>query len=400
MTKTEQKIIKLDEKYRNSFVYNEDFEGKRFERYVAKTEEYVFNNYIKIAFLSLLKIPIQDGDKKVNVKNLKDFFILFLQWFYLDKKLPVLEEKPYFLPFHEYSIPNLDVHLNFELLQKFLLNPFCSKNGAISLYKIVENELKEVCKEFIRERTVELDDINIDNYFLTLPNSFRDSVYIFDNVIKYVKIDIGNFIASKIGDGYLDLLNSSIVKNLDKQIECLKDKVEALEQEIAIKEDKIRILGLEVDNSKKDEKVKQLIDQNISLQRKIEKSDRIYNDLLEKYNRLKEQNIQVENEEEVFVEQREIDLKKRYCFVAYGDITFLNDILSVFPNSFFLTKNSDINNISADLVICLTEHIDHSTYYDVKKRCSNRNIPFIHCKHSNVELIKNSIAEYYRNQIY
>lgn len=392
---TDIEMREIDKEYRCSFVYCKSFESKRFDRFVSKVEDLVLQNYIKIVFEDFLDLPIQDGNNEFEIRNFSDFIVAFFQYMYSEEETPEAELF-YSLLFHRYSFNSTEVYFSQELFDELLGNPY--RDSANSLANFIKEETREVCKEFIQKRTFEEEGIDVDNYFLILPDCFDDYVYIFDNVINYVKIDIENFASSQIENKLLETISDDAIKDLKKEVEILETKVEKLKQEILLKEDKIKSLRKKIEDNEKNEKTENLIEQNISLQRKIEKADRRYNDLLEKYNRLKEQNTQAHNEE-VIEEQQEVDLNKRYCFVAYGDITFLNDILSVFPNSFFLTKNSDINNISADLVICLTEHIDHSTYYDVKKRCSNRNIPFIHCKHSNVELIKNSIAEYYQNQI-
>ena len=63
------------------------------------------------------------------------------------------------------------------------------------------------------------------------------------------------------------------------------------------------------------------------------------------------------------------------------------------PNAVFQDQNINITS-SYDMVIVLTNHISHSSYYYVKEQCKNKGIPMIHSKYSNIELIKALIWNY------
>jgi len=131
------------------------------------------------------------------------------------------------------------------------------------------------------------------------------------------------------------------------------------------------------------------------LEKQVKKMEQKYGDLEEKYLRLKEH--KEDAKEEMVAETIvEIDTNANYLFLCYDDVTFFGAIKKAFPNASFSNDNTTVKN-TIDYVVALTNHVDHSAYYGVKQQCDTRNIPFIHCPYTNVELIKDTIADFIAN---
>lgn len=385
-----------EKRYRKSFVNKEGFEGKRFERYVKKVKDYLLEDYIKITYpMFFYGNTYHDG---IPMGDITDFIVYCLQSFYLydlDTELPEITDL--IRTIHSFEIQNKDKDLNEELLEDYLDNPYKKTKRYPSLEEVIDKEIIKACKDYIRMKTLEMEDVTESNYFKTLPSTISDAVYIFDMVINYVRVDIDNLCASKVRKRSCEkFVDKEIDKIIDEK-ELLANRIKELEKEASYNENVMKSLReklKEKDQSKKSE-IK-IDEESIQIKRQYGKLEEKYNRLLEKYVTLKNRELNEEDEED---DEKDIDkdikLDGRYLFVAYDDITFKNNIINVFGNGKWYESNADINAATVDLVVVLTDHIDHATYYEVKNQCKSKGVPFLHCKYTNVELIKDLIRNYY-----
>lgn len=392
LTQENKNVFETELKYRTSFVDEEGFEGKRFDRYIEKTKKYILEEYLKIVYPSFFDTT----NHSTPIVNLTDFIVKLFQVYYFHEVDEKTEKQTLFSAIHKYAMPNLDIYTNDEILEKYLMNPYWSKKGGLSLETIINDEIRKVCKEFIKHKILEKDNIDLSNYFLTLPSTTKDAIFIFDSVLNYVKVDIENFIKSNTTSDFLKLTRDEILKTLDDENNNLNDTVKKLNDELSLKENNIKNLNslISEKDTKKDDYEELLLEHISTLERQNIKIKEKYNKLLEKYENLKEKTIDTIEDEETFVTFKELDFNEKFLFVASEDISFQQNILNIFPNASFCNSNININSANVYMVIVLTSHIDHSTYYGIKEQCKNKSIPLIHCKFSNIELIKELIWNY------
>lgn len=387
-------MVEID--YRNSFVYDENFEGKRFNKYVQKTKDYIYENYLKIVY------PLEDENGISFVHNFDEQIINFFCTYYLTDTFEEHENTGYhsiFNCFNEYAVPDFDsTAIDGDFLEKFLMSAYKNeiKNETYSLGYIIESETRLACKEHIRRIVLKSDNIDETNYFLTLPQSVEDAILILDDILNRVKIDIEKLCKSQIVNEAIKSQTEGFFKGsierLQKENNSLNQEIEKLNNIIQTKENDIKNLNTKLStiNEKNNEYIDILLSNIRKLERQNTKIKGKYERLLDKYKALKENSINdVEDiENDIVQEFNELDLNGKYLFIAYNDITFQNTILQTFTNATFSDTNANINSSSTDMVIVLTAHIDHSVYYGIKEQCKTKNIPLIHCNFSNVELIK------------
>lgn len=389
-------------KNRYSFIYDDDFRGKRFSRYVEKTKSYIFENYAKKYYLKII------SDFKI--VNLNDFVIKIFHLYYAylknnffendenESNNKSIESEGILRAFHKYTLIDFDLGIDRRnLLEKFLTYPYLKKGmKGFSLNYFIDEEIKNACADFIRKKSLSNKNLDKSNYFLTLPDSDIDAIYIFEDVINRVNVDVSRFIRSEITSWYNEASRDEVLKGLHEELDEEKDYTCELEEELKKKNKECLILKEKLGKIEiiEEEKRRIINDDYWSLEKQHLKLKEKYNNLLSKYSTLKDTAKIDSQNEQAELQFIDVDVNKRYLFIAYDDITFKDNILNVFKNSFFSDKNFNIDSNSVDIVIVLTTHIDHSTYYSVKEQCKTKNIPFLHSSFNNVDLIKELIWNY------
>ena len=379
--KKENIPIITEKKYRNSFVFSEGFTGKRFKRYIEKVKNFIFNEYISIVYEEIVK--------ETNIDNLVDFIIIFFQNFYLGEWEDEEINGTLFESIHNYAYPMIPSDYEKKVLTNYLGLPHYNSN--LSFENIVNTEIEKVCKDFIRFRCSEMDNIDESNYFLTLPEDIIYAILLFDQIINYIKVDVDNICFSSDSKELRKILKQKTVKVLRDSNEEFSNRIEELEKELAENKRTIEILNnrIKSKSTEKNNNTELIKEQNSALIRQNDKIKEKYNQLLHKYEELKVKTSEIIIDSEILKEEmKELDINGKYLFICYEDVTFKRVILDEFPNSDFCDSNININASSVDLVIVLTEHINHSTYYAMKEQCKSKNIPLVHCRFSNLELIK------------
>lgn len=380
-------VAAVDVAYRNSFVDNDDFMNKRFNRYVEKTKKYIEENYLKVLY------PHCFGPK---IYTMTDFIIGLFQAYYFtdERKNPV--QPPFFQALHKYSVKMTDIcDMDEGVVAGYLTADYEPKYKTFSLHTIIDEEIKKVCKEYIKQRCLEMKDVDESNYFVTLPSSTKDAILIFDKVINYVFIDIEHMCV--MGDTYLAAMEKGLLKDTNEDSEKLKEELEETKQKLYAKEAEIAALKGQVRNLegeiKPDEYADSLLERIFAQERQISKITDKYNNLVEKYDALKSiSNADVKNEDDIEA-IKELDPNGKYLFIAHEKASFQNNILEVFPNAVFATSNKNVHAGSVDMVVIITSHITHPVYYGMKQQCKEKNIPFVHCPFTNTELIKGCMMD-------
>lgn len=391
--KTEQLLKKAREndivwsecQYRDSFVFDEDFKGKRFQRYVEKMKNFIYDKYVSITY--------EDVTKGLRSQDLKEFIIIFFMTYYLyePEKGEFESDGMLFECLHNYAYPIRRDIFDKTILTSYLCNPHI--DAPFSFGKIIDKEIENVCMDYIRMRCMEMENVDESNYFLTLPENHVHAMFLLDRILDLIKIDIDNFCSSTQAKEMRKIMKQKTVKSLCETNKELVETIDNLKEEMAEKDNKINILNGKLKNEKpvkKDnEELSLLSEQNDALARQNDKLKEKYNQLLSKYETLKEKtNNKITDAEKQEEEIKELDKNGKYLFICYEDVTFKRVILDEFPNASFCDSSININASSTDLVIVLTEHINHSAYYAAKEQCKSKNIPLIHCRFSNLELIK------------
>ena len=115
---------------------------------------------------------------------------------------------------------------------------------------------------------------------------------------------------------------------------------------------------------------------------------------LEEYKKKSNQEVKNIVQEEMKEETRDIDFASlKIVFVASENTTFENEIMNTFPNSKIIFDNFKIDFSKYDFVIVITTHITHANYGPIKDKCKNAGTKFLHCENTNIEKIKELIAE-------
>ena len=96
-------------------------------------------------------------------------------------------------------------------------------------------------------------------------------------------------------------------------------------------------------------------------------------------------------EEEMQEQTREIN--EKLLFIISERCTFLHELQDAFPTAKITFKNYENTIHKYDVVVVFTPYVNHTTYYEVKEICKRTNTRMLHCNHSNIERIKETILE-------
>ena len=371
--------------YDNSFIFDKDFEDKRFDRYVDRCKQAIMER--------LQKDYVTNKNQELS-NNLTDFVLNFLGGYYFSESEKVKNKRQLYSQIHTYYIDGI---FSIDGDSEYIEDLFCEENvpKKYKLRTIVDKEIRAVCKQYIRWKSIQLNNIDKANYFQTQPKTESDFLYILKLVVDWVCVDIERYATMKEVEK-LELVSQfpvdderitdymQDIEELEKTISEKDKQIEAQKQQVKILEEKLKR-----QENKEQTDLDRVVNNNFELQRKYDKLIRKYNSLAEKYNDLKEQ---FEEEKIDIVETEasliELDTDGKYLFVLSEESSFMDVIVDAFPNVEFCFENKNIIHKNYDMVVCITSHIDHSTYLGIKAQCKNNNIPFVHCRHSNIPLIK------------
>ena len=388
------------------------FLEKRFDRFVEKTSKNIFDIYIKKTFPRALKqaaYMANENDIKNITNSIEMCIFLWQNYLYPGNTEQQLREHPLTdLLRDSYMSSTINI-LKYEHLRPiqhtFVLLPFDPTPGALeksttTFYDMVTTEMKCACKQYVKRKANSNPDIEDDNYFKLLPTKYEECEMLFTDLLQGVFISLyamfnsseaeamGQYMTNKIKDEQKkeqwqrhireqELLNK--IEDRNNLIDCLNNEIERLEKQ------------LEQQPKTINDEHRAIREHNEALLRKISKLERMLASSTSSKNNESEL---ILNDEIIEDDIMDIDYNKKYIFVGNDNKGFQEQIIKQFPNAVFVDSNINLFAASIDMVIALTNHMSHSTYYDVKEQCKNKGIPFIHCKYSNVELIKELIWNY------
>lgn len=435
------------------FVCDDDFLGKRFNRYVDKVKAGIvrimsnnaedfcianlaltkgqisFENLIKthLFFFYQLKEIEWFDDEFVNDEENDNFFET------TDKK-----EKEKFVLMVKSQIKNEPsvAYVN-DSMRGLLKNDFvtydfikkCSSAASSScvlfetkneneelhsytILDIINAELKIACSNWIRRQSFLSQSITKANYQLTLPEDDTDLLFIYEDVVNGVGECIQNYAIdmkafqqarSERDNDMIDSYREEI-QSLKKEIKRIKKENERLNERVEHTNKKAFELLYQRKQSGNDvqEQIKEataeVTKENTEIRRNYMKLDKRYHDLQKKYNRLKHQQGNAENEQDFLVAEDSseqdidtLDKNGRYVFVMDDPASYTKKFSDEFPNSICADSNVKIDANKTDLVIMLTSHLGHDTYTPIRAQCKINEIPLVHCTHSNLDIVKEAM---------
>ena len=384
-------------KYSKSFVDEEDFKGKRLFRYVNKVKNFIFEQ--------LYKVYPQIKQDCPSVVDFNTLCLGFLSKQYLPQEcVKTYDGLQIFI--HQNIVQNIDTSLcNNDILEQMFTNPSKALDVIdVSFYDIIDYELTYIVMEYLRWRSLKENDITKSNFSSFMPSTIIEALELFKSLIVLVCYDIDKICYSNVNQSFLDVLQSDLIKSLNVEYEKMDNQLQETLQELEKSNSMTKRLQdsiLAKDNNFK-QQTEHLYDAIDELERKNQKLKKKYIGLVEKYNRLKNQtnksnnitNNNVENNETTNEDVVDVDINGKYLFVIGNGATFKGIIKDAFPNADFMNDNCSINKGVYDMVIIITSHIDHSTYFAMRDQCKNKGIPCIHCDYSNVDRIKNTMFDF------
>lgn len=378
----------------DSKITQETFSGKRFERYVEKTQQSVLDVYVsqkykrQISHAMVLKSPSQGYP----VKSLTDFIVSLFQSYHHPLIEQFSEENHViYTSLRQYACPNPDLQINKDFLQTYVLNTFSDYNGFVSM---VEEEIRLSCMKLIIMKSELNHDIDNTNYFITIPKTLEECALFFIDVINGVHLSLEHLFSSNTAKAMTEFVSDEATREIYNDLEKMKNDVNLLHELVDEKDETISSLKRKISSLEKQLKEQsthkqvqhyEIMEHNFQLSRQNQK-------LKEKYQRLLHKKLNIENKEQIDINEsietiNDLDLNGKYLFIGFDKNGFQEQILKHLPYARFQDTNADIHS-RTDMVVMLTKHITHPTCLGVKEQCKNKGIPLVYCKHSNVELIK------------
>lgn len=378
--------------YLQSFIWDSENLDNRFNRYVKQFKQQMFET-IKNA--NLIMAPAFSDLKIFSI----DDYIYDVLWMFAENKMSDKAEEV------DLDIDEEDVESVFQKIAYNLVKPLeyamddetfmhlVIKNRA-TITKLINTEFQRVCKEIIGLKSSLDEEITEYNFVKhTLPDAEEEYMMYYNQIIFRVCENFDTLIMIKRRS---DAAAANEMERLKAELEEKGKKLASLEKEV---EEKARsIVKLREMQEKaieeKNRAVKQAIaaytQENADLSKKVRLMEREIETL--KKEPMKEQ--EIVKKEEKQEKKKEIDYTSlRLLFVSSDSSTFANDFKETFPNSKMVYDNFKVDFSKYDFVIVITTHIDHMTYNTMKDKCKNAGTKFLHCTNTNVEKVKELIAE-------
>lgn len=378
-----EKLKIMDHPYLDSFVREDEFQNKRFGRYLKRIEtqlfEFVTNN-----------TPYFNGRYKENVTNLTDYLYISLMALMdnLDKK-----DKNYIVGLHIFDINQMP-KIVVSNKQKEMIERALAQDKLI--YGLFDDIFPKVIIEYLSYNVAMNKNINEINYIReTLPLSDTDMLRLLNQIFMYFIIEFEhlafftNVYEKHLKTGVRELFKdytSAMTQNEELNTELTKYKMilENLNEELQTSKAKSKQLINEYTQELRNKNY-QLNKENEKLKKEIDKLKEMNR---EKFSMIKRE-IKEENKENESLNINHLNL----LFIISDDCTFLNELQAAFPNAKITFKNYEASIPKSDYVIVFTSYVNHPTYYGVKEICKQTNTKLIHCTNSNIEKIKEIIIE-------
>lgn len=378
--------------YLNSFIWDNKDLDNRFNRYMKQFKQQMFEAIKKANLMMISLFP------DLKISSIEDYIYDTL-WMFAENKIMQKEEE---------IEPNVNQEKSESVFEKIaynLVQPLeyamddetflhLVKKNRVAITKLINTEFNRVCKEIIALKSSFDEDITEYNFVkYTLPEHEEEYMMYYNQIISRV---CENFDALIMIKRKSDATATNEIKKLKTELLEKEKKLSMMEKEI---EEKTRSLNKlrEMQEKAVEEKnraVKHAVvaytKENADLNKKIRLMEREI-EILKKEPEKKQEPIMKEGKQE---KTKEIDYASlRLLFVSSDSSTFANDFKETFPNSKMIYDNFKVDFSKYDFVIVITTHIDHMTYNTMKDKCKNVGTKFLHCTNTNVEKVKELIAE-------
>lgn len=129
--------------------------------------------------------------------------------------------------------------------------------------------------------------------------------------------------------------------------------------------------------------------------REIRQLEKQINSLQDKLANINAQSDVKDEEITNLIQPVECDTTLRYTFVLHSYPEFENMLKEAFPNCNIVNSSDLFNYNNTDLTVFITRHLKHNMYYKIKSVCKANNVPFIHFSSTNIDMLKSEIARLY-----
>lgn len=282
-----------------------------------------------------------------------------------------------------------------------------------TFHDMFEYEFNAVCKMYLQRAFMRDKTLSDDNFMRIIPKAddpcapavLHEFVNALISRLQYNVFQVVSY-EMKIHDE-MAKKESQKLKNerneYKKQLKSSQAELQSMDVQLKEKENQISALKKRINSINAEdtvskqlkEKTRDIAYENTCLARQNFKLQTAYRDILGKYTTLKSRIAEGEQIDESSEEEvgtiKEVDLNGRYLFIIGSDIKCKQSIKEEFPNAEFASKAVNIVGAKYDMVVALTGCIDHHYYLAIKKQCKSHGIPFGHCQHSNLNMIKTII---------
>lgn len=372
-------------RYISSFVDKDGFENKQFDRYVEKVK-----NMLRDLLPSFLPVETHMHSVEGMLLGMLAIYHMSFESEEMTKKVDTV-----YRFMHKYSIAAQKLDFAKELTDpesdtKDLDKALDVHRETCSVRDCIVYELRCACKDFIRKRAAANPNLDQASYFATLPKTQIELLEILQNTLDWASIDLERSMRASLNEALIS-------SKKDEFVNELIDKINNIQSELAEKDSEIGVLkniiaGLSSKLKGSDQKCLNCeSDRNEYIEALVRENQKLkarYENLLDKYNSLAMETLETNEDVQKDLALPELDVTKRYMFVIGEHTTFQPQLSETFPNASFASRIQPISQMDIECVIAITSCIDHSLYYGMKSQCKAQNVPFIHCEHSNVELIK------------
>ena len=365
----------------SSFVYDNDFEGKRFTRFMQKTESKLYQFMIE-------KIPVPELDEFTDIyAMLKDCICTYI--YNAHTNTEPIKKGSFLKIFWNYVIDLSDIYaLPEEIIEEVTLGKENIQGYELPLTEIIMEELKEAAKYYIMLHSIS-GKITKEIYMKCVPTTAKDCMFIIQICLNRVMLDVERCLRSFLSTFARDMIHNNTIQKNNAIIQKQETEIEKLKKQLDIKDAQIHTI-----NQKKEELEKKLLSADYkkdytALYHEKEAIAKKCSQMEEKYQKLKEEiNSQQKEVPKIDTPKRKLNKKLKYLFVVNSDIYLAKTIQEVFPNSTIKIKNITTQIIQGmDAVVFITGNIKHSDYYKTRNICKNSNVPYVHSCKLNIEQI-------------
>ncbi len=393
--------------YMNSFTQKEDFKSNRFNKYVhykirkilEKLINETFNDFLDaygitlehfiiISLLSYMKIGYTPDSDNISLLHFFSDIDSIINSYVMEMSINSAIFKNRDKDEAESILKNIKESCEDKMMNdtKFIKN----------FTAIINKEIENCCIRFINSKRIDKNvNITSENYTLILPNK-REAMLILVDLFNVCYIEMERYFSSMVLEQVISFKCKEEFDAKSREFSEMKSEISKQNNEIislrtnveSLKNEKKRLLNTINDNKKE----KELLNEIRELKKELKQKDLDIADLKSHNDSLNEQlNSIISSDDEEISGISKVDTNKKYCFVLCPWPKVMNEIQKEFPNAVFFEKPSSLSD-NFDLVIFMSTHLDHITYYAAKNQCRAKNIPYIHCNVTNIDGIKKKIA--------